>query len=151
MRAHHLKQTTTVNSLWIQQHLHKSHIVGTSALWFSLFNTRRRAGLINLMHCFFKMSASKIQRRSGLKSRDTENMIKAIKAVCNKEIGYLADAKNITCPVLHYTITFAQIGTLFMPPSQNLGVSQLFLQLLKRSLLTLCYWVEIFRIHSRRC
>jgi len=66
------------------------------------------------------MSASKIQRRSGLKSWHTENMIQAIKAVCNKEMGYLAAAKNITCFVLHYTITFAQIGTIFFnTPSQN--------------------------------
>jgi len=39
------------------------------------------------------MSASKIQRRSGLKSWDKENMIKTIKAVCNKEMGYPASAK----------------------------------------------------------
>jgi hypothetical protein len=39
------------------------------------------------------MSASKIQRRSGLKSWDKENMIKAITAVCNKEMGYPAAAK----------------------------------------------------------
>jgi len=49
--------------------------------------------LINLMHCFLKMSASKIQRRSGFKSWDAENMIQAIKAVCNKEMGYLVAAK----------------------------------------------------------
>jgi hypothetical protein len=70
-------------------------------------------GLINLMNCFFKMSASKIQRRSGLKLWYMENMIQAIKAVCNKEMGYLATAKNITCLLLHYTITIAQIGTPF--------------------------------------
>ena len=70
------------------------------------------------------MSASKIQRRSGLNSWDTENMIQAIKAVCNKESGYLAAAKKYNCLVLHYAITFAQIGTLFKPPSQNWGVSQ---------------------------
>ena len=46
------------------------------------------------MNCFFKMSASKIQRRSGLKSWDMENMIQATKAVCNKEMGYLAAAKK---------------------------------------------------------
>ena len=46
--------------------------------------------MINLMHCFFQMSASKIQRRSGLKSLDLENVIKTIMAVCNKEMGYLA-------------------------------------------------------------
>jgi hypothetical protein len=39
------------------------------------------------------MSASKIQRRTGLKSWDKENMIKTIKAVCNKEMGYPASAK----------------------------------------------------------
>jgi len=39
------------------------------------------------------MSAGKIQRRSGLKFLDTENLIQAIKAVCNKEMGYLAPAK----------------------------------------------------------
>jgi len=48
------------------------------------------------------MSASKIQRRSGLKSWDKENMIKAIKAVRNKEMGYLAAAKkyNVPCSTL---------------------------------------------------
>ena len=76
---------------------------------------------------------------SGLKSWDTENLIQAIKAVCNKEMGYLAAAKYITCLVLHYTITFAQIGTLFKPPSPNWDVSQLFLQLLKRILLNIFY------------
>jgi hypothetical protein len=41
------------------------------------------------------MSASKIQRRSSLKSWDTENMvIKSIEAVRNKEMGYLAAAKQ---------------------------------------------------------
>jgi len=64
-------------------------------------------------------------------------MIQAINAVCNKEMGYLAAAKNITCLVLHCTINFAQIGTFFKPPSQNWGVSQLFLQVLKRSLLNI--------------
>jgi len=87
------------------------------------------AGLTNLMNWFFKMSASKTHRRSGLNLWDTENMIQAIKAVCNKEMGYLAAAKNITCLILHYTIIFAEGGTLFKPPSQNWGVSQLFLQL----------------------
>jgi len=62
-----------------------------------------------------------------------------IKAVCNKEMGYLAAARNITCLVLHYAITFAQIETLFKPRSQNWGVGQLFLQLLKRSLLNISY------------
>jgi len=38
-------------------------------------------------------------------------------------MGYLAAVKNITCLVLHYMITFAQIGTLFKPPSQNLSVN----------------------------
>jgi hypothetical protein len=85
------------------------------------------------------MSASIIQRRSGLKSWDKEKMIKAIKAVRNKEMGYLAAAKNITCFVQHYAITFTQIGTLFKPPSQNWDVSQLFLQLSKKSLLNISY------------
>jgi len=49
--------------------------------------------LINLMLCFFKMSASKIQRRSTLKSWDTENIIQEIKAGCNKQMEYLAAAK----------------------------------------------------------
>jgi hypothetical protein len=71
------------------------------------------------------MSASKIQRRSVFKSWDPENLIQVLRAVFKKEMGYLAPAKNITCLVLHYTITFAQIGTLFKPPSQNWGVSQL--------------------------
>jgi hypothetical protein len=44
------------------------------------------------------MSASTIQRRSGLKSWDTENMIKAIKAVRNKEMGYLAAVKLYNVP-----------------------------------------------------
>jgi hypothetical protein len=81
------------------------------------------------------MSTSKIQRRSGLESWDTENMIQSIKAVCNKEMGHLAAAKNIICLVLHFTITFAQIGTLLRPPSQNWGVCQLFLQLVEYLLL----------------
>jgi hypothetical protein len=85
------------------------------------------------------MSASKIQRRSVLKPWDTENIIQAIKAACNKEIGYLAAAKNISYLVLHYTITFFQIGTLLKPSMQNWGVSQLFLQLLKRSFLNISY------------
>jgi len=37
-------------------------------------------------------------------------MIQAIKAVCNKEMRYLAAAKNIICLVLHYKIAFTQIG-----------------------------------------
>jgi len=53
------------------------------------------------------MAASKIQRRAGVKSWDTENMIQAIKAVFTKEMGYLAATKNVTCLVLHYKITFA--------------------------------------------
>jgi len=36
------------------------------------------------------MSASKNHRESGLQSWDTKNMIQANKAVCNKEMGYLA-------------------------------------------------------------
>jgi hypothetical protein len=39
------------------------------------------------------MSASKIQIRSGLKAWDKENMIKAIRVVRNKEMGYPAAAK----------------------------------------------------------
>jgi len=77
--------------------------------------------LINLMNCLFKMSASKIQRRSCLKSWDAENKVQAIQAVCNKEIEHLAAAKNITCLVLHYTITFAQIGTPFQATQSKLG------------------------------
>jgi len=46
------------------------------------------------MKCFFKMAASKIQRRSGLNSWDTESMIQTFKAVCNKEMVYLAAAKK---------------------------------------------------------
>jgi hypothetical protein len=44
------------------------------------------------------MSASKIQRRSCLKSWDKESIIKAIKAVRNKEMGYLAAAKLHNVP-----------------------------------------------------
>jgi hypothetical protein len=40
------------------------------------------------------MCASKIQRRLGLKSLDMENTIKAIKALHNKEMGYLAAEKK---------------------------------------------------------
>jgi hypothetical protein len=65
------------------------------------------------------MSASKIQRKSGLKSWGTGNMTQAIKALRNKEMGYPAAAKNKTCLVLHYTITFAQVGAFFKSPSQN--------------------------------
>ena len=57
-----------------------------------------RSGLINLMHCFFQMCTSKIQRRSGLKSSDKKNMIKANKAVLNKEMGHLAAAKQYNVP-----------------------------------------------------
>jgi len=78
--------------------------------------------LINLMHCFFKMSAGTVQRRSGLKSWDMENMIQAIKAVCNKEMGYLAAAKkNITCLILHYTVTFSQNWDPFQATQSKLG------------------------------
>ena len=95
--------------------------------------------MINLMNCFLKMSASKIQRISALKSWDKENMIQEIKVVCNKEMRYLAAAKHITYLVVHYTITFAQNGTLFKAPSQNWGLSQLFFQLLQRSLLNMSH------------
>ena len=44
------------------------------------------------------MSASKIQRRSGLKSLDTETMIQATKAVCNTEMEYLGAAKKYNLP-----------------------------------------------------
>jgi hypothetical protein len=54
--------------------------------------------LINLLHCFFQTSTSKIQRKSRLKSRDKENIIKAIKAVRNKEMGCLAAAKQYSVP-----------------------------------------------------
>ena len=85
------------------------------------FQYKKEVRVDNLMHCFFKMSASKFQRRSGLKSWDTQNMIQPIKAVCNKEMGYLATAKIITCLVLHYTITFAQIGNPFQATQSKLG------------------------------
>jgi len=50
------------------------------------------------------MSASKIQK-SGLKSWDMENMMKAIKALHKKEMGYLAAAKkNVSCLILHYAM-----------------------------------------------
>ena len=74
-----------------------------------------------------------------MKSWDKENMIKAIKAVRNKEIGYLAGVKIITCPVVHYAFTFVQTVTVFKPPSQNLCVNHLLLQLFKRSLLNISY------------
>jgi len=45
------------------------------------------------------MSASKIQRRSGLKSLDTETLVHAFKAVCNKEMGHLAPAKKYNLPL----------------------------------------------------
>jgi hypothetical protein len=44
------------------------------------------------------MSASKIQRKLGLKSWNTESLIQAIKAVCNKEMGCLAAAKKYNLP-----------------------------------------------------
>ena len=133
-----MEQTTTVNALRIQRYLHKQHI---EVLQYDFLFSVHGSGkvLINLMNCFFKKSASKIRKRSVLKSRDKENMTQAIKAVCNKDIGYLAAAKNITCLVLNYTITFAQVGVLFKPPSQNWGVRQLFLQPLKRSFLDISY------------
>jgi hypothetical protein len=66
------------------------------------------------------MSASKIQRRSGLKSWDTENMIQAIRAVCNKEMGYPAAAKNITCLILHYNYVSSNWDT-FQATQSKLG------------------------------
>jgi hypothetical protein len=44
-------------------------------------------------------------------------MIKAVKAVRNKEMGYLAAAKLYN--VLHCANTFAQIGTIFKLASQT--------------------------------
>jgi hypothetical protein len=43
-------------------------------------------------------------------------MLQAIKTARNKELGYPATAKSIMCLVLHYAITFAQIGTLSSHP-----------------------------------
>jgi len=51
------------------------------------------------MNCFFKVFASKIQRRSGLKSWDKENMIQAIRVECSKEMAYLAAAKKYDLPL----------------------------------------------------
>jgi hypothetical protein len=49
-------------------------------------------------------------------------MIQAINAVCNKEMGYTAAAKkNIMCLFLHYTITFAYIGTHFQATQSKQG------------------------------
>jgi hypothetical protein len=41
---------------------------------------------------------------------------KAFKSVYNKELGYLAAAKYITCLFLRYAITFAQLWTLSSHP-----------------------------------
>jgi hypothetical protein len=57
------------------------------------FKCKEEGGVGNLMNCFFKMSGSKIQRRSVLKSWTTERMIQENKAGCNKEKGYAAAAK----------------------------------------------------------
>jgi len=88
------------------------------------------------------MSASKIQRRSDLNSWDTENMIQVIKAVCNKQMGYLTAAKNITCLVLHHTIIFAQIRALFKPPSTKLGRKSIISAALEKKLVECILLIE---------
>jgi hypothetical protein len=44
------------------------------------------------------MPAGKTERRSGSKSWDKENRIKAMKAVRNKEMGHLATYKKYNVP-----------------------------------------------------
>ena len=67
--------------------------------------------LFEVLHCDFLFSTQggdrvassrclqvKFKKRSCLKSWDKENMIKAVKAVRNKEMGYLAAAKLYNVP-----------------------------------------------------
>ena len=95
------------------------------------------------MYCLFKMSASKIQRRPGLKSWDTENMIQTIKALCNKEMGYLAAAKKCNLPrSTLYDYVRPNWDTFQVDQVRNGGVTQIFFQLLKRSLLNISYYLS---------
>jgi len=78
-----------------------------------------------------------------LKSWDKEDTVKAIRAVRNKEMRYLQLPRNIVYPVLHCAIINTEIRTLLKPCSQNWGVGQLFLQLLKRSFLYVSYYLSV--------
>jgi len=86
------------------------------------------------------MSAS--QSRLGLKSWDKEDMVKAIRAVRNKEMRYLQLPRDVVFPFLHCAIIYAEIRMLLKPCSQNWVVGQLFLQLLKRSFLHVSYYLS---------
>ena len=66
-------------------------------------------------------------------------MIQAIKAVCNKEMEYLVFAKKSDLPRFTLYDYVRSNWDPSKPPSQNWGVSQLFLQLSKRSLLNVSY------------
>jgi len=62
------------------------------------------------------MSASKIQRTSGLKPWDKENMLQAFKTVCNKEMGYLAAAKNIIASFCIMQLRLLKLGPFLRHP-----------------------------------
>jgi hypothetical protein len=67
------------------------------------------------------MSASTSQRRSGLKSWDKEDMVKAIRAVRNKEVRYLQLPRSVVFPVLRCAIMYTEIPTLLKPCCQNIS------------------------------
>jgi len=80
------------------QHLKKVYIIsGNEGSLYSPHTTTVNALRIQ-RSLYNKMSASKNHRISGLKSWGKENMIQAIKAVCNKEMGYLAAEKTYNLP-----------------------------------------------------
>jgi hypothetical protein len=79
----------------------------------------------------------------GLKSWDKEDKVKAIRAVRNKEMRYFHLPKNVVFPVLYCAIMYTEIRTLLKPCSQNWGVGQLFLQLLKRNFLCVSYYLSV--------
>ena len=66
------------------------------------------------------MSASKIQRKSGLKSWGTENMTQAIKALRNKEMGYLQLQKIKLASFYTIRLRSLKLGTFSCHPV-NIG------------------------------
>jgi len=76
-------------------------------------------------------------KEMGLKSWDKEDMVQAIRSVRNKEMRYLQLARIAVFPVLRCAIMYTEIRRLLKPCRQNWGLGQLFLQLLKRSFLSL--------------
>ena len=59
----------------------------------------RTSGSINLIRCFLQTSPSTRQRICCLKSWDNEYVVKAIRAVCNKEMACLAASKKYNVPL----------------------------------------------------